>query len=209
MAKIGSLKRIMRVSVATVAMTTFSTAVGVGTVAMMSAPAYAQASLTADQAAAIQTALTNALAGVNSQGLSGSALNSALQSAIAQVESSQVAALGASAAGAVTSAVLQDAANANVPPAVVGAGLGQASVTIASAEVGTTIANEGSSSIINSFTSTASADGAPASVVASANSSPTPTASTNTGGSTTVASNSGLSSGGGGGSPGCTNPSCK
>jgi hypothetical protein len=180
----------------------------------------AQASITAQQAATIQSNLTNAIAAINSSGLQGQALTAALQQAISQAVVVAVNTLGPQASASITSAVLATPAIASFPGALVGQALGRAAATVAAnfgtaaaAAVATTVANEGPAGSQTSFSAAETAAGGPASVAAAATAGPSASASnssgTGAGSSTSQAGSTGTGSGGsGGGSSGCSNPSC-
>lgn len=110
---------------------------GVGLAAALPQPVYAApelggAPLSGNAVSTIQAQLAASIGNVNSQGLSGSALNAALAAAIAQDVVSDVSTFGANAAGEIASIVIS---SASAPAADVGTGLGEAAAQIAKTDL--------------------------------------------------------------------------
>jgi hypothetical protein len=212
--KLSALRLTVRASAAATMLAISGMAVG--TLALTVAPGFAQdvsITVTAAQAATIQTQLQAAIAAVNGQGLTGAAYTQAVEAAIAQVTSNAVATYGAAAAGSVTSAVLAAPALASLPPATVGAALGAAAATVAAnmgagaaAAIGSSVANEGPTGSGTAFASTVVANGGPVSVAQAGTAAPFVTGSTTLGSTSSgLSQNTNTNTNN---NTGCQNPSC-
>jgi hypothetical protein len=184
-------------------------ALGFGCVVILAVPAVAQALLSADQIAAIQSSLRTVLSSARG--------DTALEAAIANAEQSAFTLYGAAASGAITSVVMDTAEKSNVGLCTIGKGLAQAATSIAPANlisantIATTIANEGQALERSCFQTAANEKGF-ASLASIAGQSPSATGGTGgaTGGIGQGGLGGGFTAGGvvGGGGGGCLNPSC-
>jgi hypothetical protein len=212
--KLSALKSTIRASAA--ASLLAISGMAIGTLALTVGPGFAQdATITADQATAIQNQLQAAIAAVNAQGLTGAAYTSAVEAAIAQVTSNAVATDGAAAAASIASAVLAAPSVASLPPATIGAALGAAAATVATNEgvaaataIGVAVANEAPTGSATAFSSTVVADGGPAAVARAGTAAPIVTGSTQNGQGQGQNQNGQGQNNNTNNNTGCQNPSC-
>jgi hypothetical protein len=170
-------------------------------------PAYAQATLSATQIAAIQSSLQAALRTATT--------DAAKEAAIAQAIQSALGLYGGDTAASVTSVVMQTAELAGVSTGVIGTGIAQASAKVATTNVAaansiaTTIANEGDAAMRSSY-QTASISLGYTNLASIAAQGPTVTGGVGAGGIGAGGVGGGATGGGaaGGGGGGCLNPSC-
>jgi hypothetical protein len=183
-------------------------ALGFGCVVILAAPAVAQAVLGADQIAAIQASLKNALKGAQS--------GTAIEAVIANAAQSAIALYGSASTGAITSVVMTTAQGSDVGMCAIGNGLAQAATAIAPTNLNvantmaTTVANLGESVERSCFQTAASNKGF-TNLAALAGQDPSVTGATGaTGGVGQGALGSGFTGGGTAGAAGggCLNPSC-
>lgn len=178
------------------------------TTTLVSTPAWAQTTITADELSAIQASLSTALQHATTDAEKEAAISQALQAAINQY--------GSGAAGAITSAVMNVAEQAGVSYTVIGTALARAAGAMAgtnyaaASSIATTLANEGKTAEIVAFQSTTTSLGY-TNLASLAGAGATPTGEIGGGGGLTGGGIGGGftgGAGGGGGGGGCLNPSC-
>ena len=205
MSVIRRLKFAKSLSAAVMAMG-LSLAAGAATVLMTAVPAAAQVTLSAEQTAAIQSSLRDALRAAQTDEAKEAAISQAIQTAVALY--------GSGTASSITSVVMQTAEEAGIAPALIGTGLAQASAALAAtnmtaaSSIASTVANEGNALERSSY-QTASTGLGYANLASIAAAGPTVTGGT---GSTVVGGAitglGGSLTGGSTSGGGCLNPSC-
>lgn len=178
--------------------------IGAGLVAV---PALAQASLTAEQLAAVESSLRVALQSALSQG------TAAIESAISNAELSAISLYGAGNTPGITSAVIQYSEKQSVDQCTIGRGLAKAAGGLATTDmtsaqaVAGTLANEGAAMERSCF-KTAMEQAGYTQLAALADESPTVTGGTGQAGGAGIGAGIGGAGASATGGGGCLNPSC-